>query len=81
MIKDLKDLKKLMILCREQGIDAFEIGEIKFNLGTKPQPKVRKTKEKETVLAPGGITEEVQIPTDSISEHDMLFWSVTDNQQ
>ncbi len=33
----LKQLEKLMQLCRKQGIEAFEIGEIKFNLGSLPK--------------------------------------------
>ena len=81
-IDSLKDLKKLMALCREQGIDAIEVDGIKMNLGQKPYiaPKTRKASVDTTETksyTPGGITEEVKIPTDMmLTEEQLLMWSV-----
>lgn len=87
-IENLKDLQKLIQLCRKLGVDAFEVGDIKMNLG--PEPIKYKASPKQTVqaaLAPGGITEDTKIETDVLTAEQMLFWSsqgpetITDNQQ
>lgn len=87
-IENLRDLKKLIQLCRLTGVEAIEIGDIKMNLGPTPTI-IRSTKLKSepnqtftTPYAPGGITAEIQIPTDGITEEQMLFWSAqgTENQ-
>lgn len=36
MIKDLKELERLLKLCRKQGVTEIELGEIKFKLGDLP---------------------------------------------
>lgn len=41
-IKDLKALEELVKLCRKVGIDAFELGPMKFNLGAEPKAKPRR---------------------------------------
>jgi hypothetical protein len=80
-VENLKDLKKLIQLCRQLGVDAFEVGEIKFNLGSLPQP-IRQSKAVKTTitptLAPGGITDDTKIPTsewDTMTDEQKLFWS------
>lgn len=81
-INSLKDLKKLIQLCRQTGVEAIEIDGVKLNLG--PTPVIYKTtrakdnaptKTPEQVFTPGGITEEIQIPTDGLTEEQLLFYS------
>ncbi len=36
MIKDLKDLKGLLKLCRSQGVTEIELGEVKLKFGDMP---------------------------------------------
>lgn len=36
MINDLKDLEKLLKLCRKQGVNKIELGQIKLELGDLP---------------------------------------------
>lgn len=40
-IPDLKLLEQLIKLCRKTGIDAMELGDLKFNLGPEPKAKSR----------------------------------------
>ncbi len=98
-IKKAKDLENLFKLCRKHGIDAFEMGPIKFNLGVEPlkQKRYKVVPEQKTnpvdPLAPGGITDRLQvplpnvpryeapIPTDALTEEEMLFYSVQNENQ
>lgn len=36
LIKDLKELKKLLVLCRQQGVESIKIADIEFHLGKAP---------------------------------------------
>lgn len=37
MVKDLKDLEKILKLCRKQGVTEIEVGGLKLKLGDLPQ--------------------------------------------
>lgn len=39
MIATLKDLEKLLKLCRKQGVQNIKLGEIEFKLGDLPESK------------------------------------------
>ena len=41
MIKDLKELEKLLKLCRKQGVQNIKLGEIEFKLGDLPYVESR----------------------------------------
>ena len=80
-IKDQKDLKKLIQLCRTMGVDAIEADGIKISLGPTPtiiraQKYISNTQTPSATYTPGGITEDVRIPTDRPTEEQMLFYSV-----
>lgn len=82
MINNIKDLKQLIKLCREQGIDAIEVGEIKVSLGAVPYkvPRVTKTKQTEASYSPGGNLPDTKVTSDDNdipSEDDMLYWSTS----
>lgn len=61
------------------GIDAIEVGDLKLNLG--PTPVIYKytnsTKKEITAqaLTPDGITEDTTIPTDGLTDEQLLFYS------
>lgn len=80
-IDNLKDLKKLIQLCRTTGIEAIEVDGVKMNLGPTPviykQHKTPTTSSKDTIttIAPGSITEEIQIPTTGLTDEQLLFYS------
>ena len=40
MIQNIKDLEKLLRLLRKQGVQDFEMGDIKLKLGELPQERV-----------------------------------------
>lgn len=87
-IDSLKDLKALLRLCRQEGVEAFELGDIKFNLSPNLPVKAQtryKAEETVTTFTPGGITEEVQIPTTGLTQEQLLFYSsqgpMSDEQQ
>lgn len=83
-IKNLKDLKKLIQLCRTTGVEAIELGTLKMNLGPTPVIyKQYKTKpiEVTTQTTLGEIDENVKIPTDQLTEEQLLMWSAQSNEQ
>lgn len=79
-IDNLKQLQQLIKLCRQTGIEAIEVDGIKMNLG--PTPVIYKAEKKqlpETTIAPGGITEDIQIPTNGLTEEQLLYYSAQSN--
>lgn len=88
-IDNLKDLKKLIQLCRTTGIEAIEVDGLKMNLGPTPvsykQHKTATTLLKDNIsngtVAPGGITEEIQIPTTGLTDEQLLFYSAQGHDQ
>jgi hypothetical protein len=80
-IENLKQLQKVMQLCRKQGVETIEIDGVKFQFGPQMEIPQRKTKaianEAFQPITPGGITDETKIPTmDGITEEALLMWSV-----
>lgn len=95
-VNDLKDLEKLIKLCRRLGVDAIEADNVKLNLGKLPQ------KSKMRDIASDIPEANVQIPefngkieetavelvdangetikTDSLTDEQLLFYSVTGEQ-
>lgn len=83
-ISSLKDLEKLIKLCRQTGIEAIEVDGIKINLGPTPTiiKRIRQKNKTESTIAPGGITEDVMVPATTLTEEQLLFYSAgNDNQQ
>ena len=90
-IKSIKDLEKVIKVCRRLGVEAIEIGEIKFNLGAEPKSKMG------IVSAANDFPEasikipqytpqaspEVQgvIKTDELTPDQLLFYSAVDETQ
>lgn len=89
-IDSLKDLEKLVKLCRKLGIDAVEIGDLKFNLGQPPQT-IRKNQIVQSMFSDADIkipkynpvvsdsTPDI-IKTDELTQEQLLFYS-SDSEQ
>jgi hypothetical protein len=64
-----KEIKKLIKLCRSQGIKTVKYGDIELTLGEAPAPKARKADAQES---------STEYTTDIPTAEQMQFWSVTD---
>lgn len=74
-IDSLKDLEKLVKLCRKVGIDAIKIDNIEFALAHQPT-KLKATTIAPAAYAPGGITEDTRIDMpDELTQEQLLMWS------
>lgn len=87
-VENLKELQKLIKLCRAEGIESIRIDGIEMHLGVKEikQPKTTKTLLTESLVTPGGITESTKILTDELTPEQLLYYSsrpesYEDNQQ
>lgn len=83
-MKDLGYLKKLLKLCREQGVESIRFEGIELHLGALPQKAVDEGKFPDLQhqpLSPGGITEDTKIDMpDALNEEQMMFYSSGGNQ-
>lgn len=83
MINNLKDLEKLIKLLQKQGVEKFKFNDIEIQLDLSTQTKKDYYKPIDTpAYTPGGITEKTSIPepiigTDTLTEEQLLMWSVT----
>lgn len=77
-ISSLKELDKLMLLCRKRGIEAIEIDGIKFNIDlSKNDSPIRKAKQPQASTHDSHfdpIVPDIDIP-DQMTEEQMLFGS------
>lgn len=70
-IENLKDLKKLIQLCRAQGVNTISVDGVTVELGDQPQPVKRSNSPATTFNEQ---VEEVTIP-DAFTQEQMLMWS------
>jgi hypothetical protein len=77
MVKDIKDLEKLLKMCRKQGVQSIRWGDVEFHLGDIPSPVVPTAKRLPTPapFIPGGVDADTKILTDELTEEQMLYWS------
>jgi hypothetical protein len=84
-IESLKELEKLIKLCRKQGLSSIKIDNIEFQLGSLPD-KPRKSVFSDLELPPEAKltvpqfkspvqAEAEKIATDALTEEQMLMWS------
>lgn len=77
-INGLKDLKKIIQLCRSQGVEAIKIDGIELTLGALPVKATQKRIPQATYAGVNVIDEHTQIDVpDQLSEEDLLFYSAT----
>lgn len=83
MIKDLKELAKLISLCQKQGVESIKLGDIELKIVLEYKIKTSYHPERfgSIVSAPRAttqITEDVKISVDSLTDEQMLYYSVSD---
>lgn len=85
MVKDIKDLKALIKLCRSTGVEAIEVDGCKMNLGPTPviykadkAPKATKTAVQDDSFSQQGLPE-AHIVTDELTYEQKLFYSTSDD--
>ena len=76
VIKDIKDLKQIIDLCRKTGVDSIKIDNIELQLGPSPI-KTTTTPQRRPYTPAGVITEDTQILTDELTADELLFYSAT----
>lgn len=86
-INDIKDLKKLIQLCQSQGVRAIEVDNIKLELNELPRKQPRYKYIPDSAMTPSlsNVDENIQIPqssipTDELTEEQLLNWSVGNEQ-
>ncbi len=75
-IETLQDLKKVIKLCRETGVNTITVDGIVIELGLEPTKETKSVRASSiNTFAPGGITEDVKIVTEELTDEQRLFWS------
>jgi len=78
-IKSLKELDKLMLLCRKRGVLTIKVDNIEFRLDD--QPIQAKPTQPMATTVYQGITEDTKIDTpDSLTEEQLMFYSAGGQQ-
>lgn len=75
-IDTIKDLKKVIQLCRETGVDIIKVDGIELVLGSSPTPRPVKAHNSSTETFSSNIGPNTPIETpDSPTEEQLLFYS------
>ena len=87
-LETIKDLEKVIRLCRKLGVDAIKVDGVEFALGREPvKAKASASYKTQNLgLMPNGITEDTKIEVEGYTEEQILMWSaqqgeVPENQQ
>lgn len=72
-------------MLRKEGIESIKLDGLEMKLGTPPvQYKTSKSDQKmphTASLVPGGVTEETEIVSDTLSPDQLLFYSAVDHSE
>ncbi len=71
-LPNLKDLAKVIALCRKEGVEEIQIGDVRVKLGDKPQSNYKRKKQME------GVDVDPLSDPEALTEEQLLFYSVTD---
>lgn len=75
-ISSFLELKKLIQLCQNTGVDEITLDGITIKLGMAPvRPERKQTK---SAIAPGGITDDTTVPFAELTPEQLLFYSAGD---
>lgn len=78
VIKDIKDLKQIIDLCRKTGVESIKIDNVEMHLGAVPIKYTTNTTKSITSTYPKNVvTEETQITTDELTEEQLMFYSAS----
>jgi hypothetical protein len=92
---DLKKLSKLIALCRKTGVESLRVGDIELTLGSAPLKKESRIDHQglnasRSPFDPGvipppqaipAIKESEEIPTDALTEEQLMFYSAVPNSE
>jgi hypothetical protein len=79
-VKSVKDLRAVLKLCREFGVDKLKIDNIEIELGQEPV-KPQANPPPPVQYTPGGITPDTKIETiGGLTEDQLLYYSVNSDQ-
>lgn len=85
-IESLKDLSKLIALCRKTGVQSIRVDNIEMHLGADPTPKRAAPKKqaqaptmRSTVVTDGDKIDPIE--TDELTPEQLLMWSVQPAEQ
>lgn len=87
-INSLKELERLVKACRRLGVDSITVDGIELKLGAKPAASASSKRKPQSlvnmptvpVFGQDGLAD-AQIPTDMLTNEQMLFYSVTEGEQ
>ncbi len=80
-LKSLKELDKLMLLCRKRGVKAIKIDNIEFTIEIDEPVHSHIASALPEIYTPGGISESTKIETpDILTDEQLLFYSAGTNQ-
>ncbi len=78
-LNSLKELDKLMVMCRKRGVKSITIDGVTFHMSDQEladtQNRVISTSVTQEGITPGGITADTKIVTDELTEDQLLFYS------
>lgn len=73
MINDLKDLKKLFMLCRAQGVDSIKLNGVEINFGSMPVP--RGTEQSASMAYEDQVSKWANFPEGELTPEQLAFYS------
>lgn len=80
-IENLKQLDKLMLMCRKRGIQSITVDGVTFHMSDlAPEMKTvfagyNTLANTTNTVSPGGITADTKITTDELTDEQKMFWS------
>lgn len=77
-IDNIKQLQKVIRLCKREGVEHIIVDGIEININLSYAAVKPKTGAKEImpIYTPGGVTQDLKIETDELSEEQLMMWSV-----
>lgn len=82
-IKDIKDLEKVIKLCRKLGVDAIKVDGVEFQLGQVRDRSVSirtQPPQYNSTFLSTGITEDTKIEIEELTEEQLLFYSAVQGE-
>lgn len=73
-IPDLKDLERVIELCRKKGVSSITLGDVRLEI-REEAPKSNYKKRKENELEHNPIDPYANFPTDNLTEEQLMFYS------
>jgi len=81
-LETIKDLEKVIKLCRKLGVDAIKVDGVEFALGREPVRAKASVPYagQELSLMPNGITEDTKIEVEGLTDEQLMFYSAVQGE-